>query len=289
MIYSTRHINTNQKMKSHPDNRILILYHSGAGNTKFIAQLLYRKLKTNFSTEIEQISPDYEYQKLNVFTSIVLGFPTCHCEPSLSMRDFFEKLPALKNKTDVTLFTSYGLYNGDTLRIAYDMLKAKNISVKSCHDFRSPASDGVLLFPSSLKFMFRFEKSFLDKLEKMISDIENHKSLPEAKRPRTKWYVPINNLLKIFGKKEYDKMRDNLHILSERCTNCNLCVKECERGCWNEDNDKPEFRVSNCEFCLECVHHCPSRAIVFSKSMEDRPRLNRKFFNELKKTLTLPH
>ncbi len=275
-------------MKSHPDNRILILYHSGAGNTKFIAQLLYRKLKTRFSAEIEQISPDYQYQKLDAFTSIVLGFPTYHCEPSLSMRDFIEKLPVFQNKTDMTLFTSYGLYNGDTIRIAFDMLKEKNVFIKSCHDFRSPASDGVLMYPSFLKFMFRFEKSFLDKLEKMVSDIENHKTLPEAERPGMKWYVPINNLLKIFGKKEYDKMRNKLHIFSERCTNCNLCVNECERSCWKENSDQPVFRASNCEFCLECVHHCPSRAIVFSKSMKERPRLNRKFYNQLKKILTLP-
>ena len=65
----------------------------------------------------------------------------------------------------------------------------------------------------------------------------------------------------------------------------NTCVKGCIRGCWKEGKEIPSFDPENCELCLKCVHNCPERAIVFSKAMVDRPRLNRKFYSGLKEGL----
>jgi len=76
--------------------------------------------------------------------------------------------------------------------------------------------------------------------------------------------------------------RDRLHILGDRCTNCNLCVENCERGSWVEGEERPSFNPMNCEFCLECVHNCPKKAIIFSEKMKDRPRLNKAFYRKLK-------
>ena len=41
--------------------------------------------------------------------------------------------------------------------------------------------------------------------------------------------------------------------------------------------------TDKCEFCLKCVHNCPVKAIIFSEKMKDKLRLDRKFYNKLKK------
>jgi len=94
------------------------------------------------------------------------------------------------------------------------------------------------------------------KLEGAVSNIENSlKSQPSSLQyPAYKWYVPLNKIAAFWGERAYNGYRDNLQILAEKCTNCNLCVQNCERESWMEGAEQPVFDPVNCEFCLECVH-----------------------------------
>ena len=180
-----------------------------------------------------------------------------------------------------------GLYLGNAMRILAKKLYEKNIVPLGYERFRGPGSDGALLFPSFIKFMFSYESSVKKKIEGVISDIEVGLQV-EAKRPKIpvyKWYVPINNIFSHFGEKSYKRYSRNIYVISDRCKNCNTCVKGCIRGCWKEGEEIPSFDPENCERCLKCVHNCPAMAIAFSKAMVDRPRLNRKFYIDLKESL----
>ncbi|MFX1236865.1 MAG: hypothetical protein ACFFAS_20585 [Promethearchaeota archaeon] len=44
----------------------------------------------------------------------------------------------------------------------------------------------------------------------------------------------------------------------------------------------PTFNPNNCEFCLGCVHLCLKKAIIYSKSIKDRSRLDEKFYKRAK-------
>ncbi len=260
-----------------------LLYHSGAGSTKTVSEILVHKLEDLFNIEIKHIDFDYDYSLLTSYDVLILGFPTYHCEPSNSMMDFIQKMPIFKNSIKAFIFTTYGLYSGNALRITAKELKKKNVKVLDYFSFRSPASDGALLFPSSLKILFEYEKSFYKHLNFMADQIKNYKILPAKNPPMYKVYVPLNNIAKYFGEKEYDKMKNNIHIIPDRCTNCNLCVTNCERECWTSEEIMPVFTAYNCEFCLECIHKCPTKAIIFSEKMKDKPRLNKQFFNNQKR------
>jgi len=262
--------------------KILILYHSGAGNTKLIAEKIYDSVRNDFEVEINHIDNKYTTGRLQEFDLLIFGFPTHHAAPSLSMIEFVENLSGFTKPAKAFIFTTYGLYTGNSLRTFARMLRKKNIRILHYAKFRAPATDGVLLFPEKLKFMFRFEKKIKDKLQDFIRKVRHFTNLSQDRLPPYEWYVPLNDLIKTFGIKYYEKLKNQMHILPEACTNCNLCVNVCERQAWTENEPIPVFNSGNCEFCLECVHKCPTGAIVFSDKMKDKKRLNKKFYTALK-------
>lgn len=265
---------------------ILILYHSGAGSTKLTSEIIASQLKGELDVDILHINFNFNYKKLYDYDFLIFGFPTYHCEPSTSMMDFIKQIPKLEKPIKAFFFTSYALYTGNCLRIFYQELNKRNFEILGCFQFRSPASDGVLMFSSRLNFMFRFEKNYSNHIKKVVSEIKNFKHLKKIRKPIYKWYVPLNEIAKYFGEREYDKMRNKMHIVTDLCTNCDLCVINCERNCWTSNELLPNFEPDNCEFCLECIHKCPKKAIIYSEKMKGKPRLNKKFFIDRKKEIT---
>lgn len=144
--------------------KIMVLYNSGVGSNKTIAEIFHEKLNKFFSSDIESISKDYNYNKLFEYDFIVLGFPTYHCEPSESMKDFINKMPKFKEPKNAFIFTTYGLFSGNTERIFIKACMRKNINVCGSNGYKSPATDGVLLLPS-INFMLKYGKSVPKKIK----------------------------------------------------------------------------------------------------------------------------
>ncbi len=266
--------------------KVLILYHSGAGSTKFTSKIVAEKLRGVFDVTIFSIGDITDYNITSKYDLLIFGFPTYHCEPSTSILEFIRNIRTINKNTTAFFFTCYTLYTGNCLRIFYNTLREKNINVLGFSQFRSPASDGVLLFPSSIRFMFNFEKNYIKKVTHFCKKIINYKSISPNKKPCYKWYVPLNELAKIYAKKDYDRMKANMRIINNRCTNCNLCVKVCERKCFTPGTNTPDLDTKNCEFCLACIHKCPKKAIIFSQNMALKPRLNHSFYKKKKMTMT---
>ena len=106
--------------------KILILYHSGAGNTKLIAEKIYDSLRDIYEVEISHINSTYTTGRLQAFDLVIFGFPTHHAAPSLSMIEFVDNLNPFTTPANAFIYTTYGLYTGNSLRIFARMLREKN-------------------------------------------------------------------------------------------------------------------------------------------------------------------
>lgn len=263
--------------------RVLILYHSGAGSTKALAEIYYEKLNS-YLVDISSINLEYNYENLQAYDFFIFAFPTYHCEPSSSMMEFIKDMPVFNEIKRGFTFTTCGLYSGNTLREFIKECSLKNIELCGYSVYRSPATDGALLLPK-IPIMFNYEKNIVDKIR---SDINKIKEIIEAdidniKYPPFKLYSILNYPNKVLGK----AYKHNIRLLKEHCVNCNKCINNCIRHCWERGKDYPKYDINNCEFCFRCIHHCPNEAIILSAKTRKKPKLDEEFYNRLKEKIRL--
>ncbi|MCG8479644.1 MAG: EFR1 family ferrodoxin [Spirochaetales bacterium] len=274
--------------------KIGIIYHSGSGSTRLLCEVLRERLSPDFEVELHSVGT-YDGASLMRFDCIVIAFPTYHCRPSESIMEFVDALPPARIAKRAVVLTTYGLYPGNSVRILAEKLREKQIVTVHHLAVRGPASDGALMLPPWISFMFRYERSVAAKIDDTIGAVG---SIVKAEPVRTeipayKWYVPFTALPQFFGKRTYMKLKERMSIDGERCTNCGVCIRACDRACWThagtgengEYTPVPIFRPERCEFCLRCIHGCPMRAIGFAAGMKNAPRLDTTFYGDMKRRL----
>ncbi|PRR81051.1 EFR1 family ferrodoxin [Clostridium vincentii] len=263
------------------NNKLLILYHSGAGSTKTLSEIYFEKLNSYF-VDINSIDLEYDYTKLENYDFLIFAFPTYHCSPSPSMMEFINNMPVFNEPKKAFAFTTYGLYSGNTLREFINTCSSKNININGYSGYRAPATDGALLLPP-VSFMFSYEKNITTKIMADIKKIDAiiKSDANTVKCPSFKLYTILNYPNKILGKAHKHKLK----LLKENCVNCNKCVNDCIRKCWTKIGVYPQFKVDNCEFCFKCIHHCPNGAIVLSEKTQKKIKLNEKFYSKLKEKI----
>ncbi len=261
--------------------KILILYHSGAGSTKTVAEI-YHKALSHFDVDIHSISVKYEYQQLLQYDFLIFAFPTYHCDPSSSMMEFVRNMPVLDRPISAFAFTTYGLFSGNTMREFIKRISSKNIVVRGYTGYRAPATDGALLLPP-IQWMFRYERKIALKIKKDIRKIQDRINYNEGKSvyPRFKLYAILNFPNKILGK----AYKHNLYVVTERCVDCGKCMDQCSRKCWEKEKGYLRYHKKNCEYCFRCIHHCPKEAIVLSAKTQGKPKCNEGFYADLKKNI----
>lgn len=263
------------------NHKILILYHSGAGSTKTIAEIYHKKLDSYF-VDISSIDFEYDYEILKNYEVLVLAFPTYHCTPSSSMMDFIKNMPPMQKPKKAFAFTTCGLYSGNTLREFTKKCLAKNIYIYGYSVYKAPATDGVLLFPP-LSFMLDYEKNIANKIKSDVNKIEHiiNSNTNKVKIPQFKIYTILNYPNKVLGKAYKHKLK----LLRDRCVGCNKCVNDCIRKGWDRVGKYPQYERNRCEFCFKCVHHCPNEAIALSQKTRTKIKFNEKFYKKLKEEI----
>lgn len=264
---------------------ILILFYSGSGSTKMISGIIKERLSESFKVDMVEVTDDFDYSIIPEYSLLIFAYPTFYTHPPRSLIGFINKMPLFNNSCYSYVITTYGLFTGNSIRSLSKSLLEKNIITVSYKQIKGPGSDVVLLFPEFTKYFRRYEKKAAKKLETIIFEAVQavESGMKKPKIPRYKIYGFFNSINDYLGERYYNNvLKKNIHILPERCNNCQLCIESCVRKSWMPGNPVPEFDPGKCEFCLKCVHNCPTNAIVFSEKMKDRIRLNRGFYNDLK-------
>ena len=247
---------------------ILVLYHSGVGSTKFVAELLSKELSSyNHNVALTSIEKPHNIDQYDL---LCIGFPTYHASPSYSITNYIDKLPRFRAKKPAFIFTTCGLYSANTLRIFTKQCLEKNIIPIYYSSYRSPASDGVLVLPN-LKLLQRFQKGLEKKIKYDVDNIFKASLTNKLNKPKFKFYSILNIPNKLGGK----SFAPNIHLIKSECIKCKKCVIDCPHNCFSYDEGGyPIYSKSKCEHCYRCIHHCPKKALNIFKNKPPKVQLH---------------
>jgi len=256
--------------------KILVIYHSGVGNTKLVSKLIYNQLSKYKQCDIYGIESVPHNLNFDEYDGYVIGFPTFHSRPSDDIINYFNGIRPIRDKKPAFIFTTCGWYSVNTLRIFTKICFAKGIIPVMSRTYRCIATDGVLIAPA-FKFLFDFDKKLSYKIRidsyKYIDIIKNQNLV--AKIPRVKLYSIINYPNAFLGGKYTVK----INLIKSKCIQCGRCVKNCNVLAYSTNSDGyPEFDRPKCVNCYRCIHHCPMSALTIHKRRSPTVLLNEKFY-----------
>lgn len=242
--------------------KILILYFSGVGATKKISEMIKLHIEKSYDVEMYSFE-NADTIDIEQYDVLVIGTPVYHAAPARMVTNYFNKIRKLKRKMPTYIYNTRTLYSCNTNRKLAKQLKEKNIFIIMDREYKSPASDGTLMFPF-IKSFFNFSENIEEKVK---LDCEKFISLLKIEEKQE--YIPyfrfssiLNALNMLFGQ----LITVKIYLHNVKCIKCGKCIRECPyNALYKNDLLYPEFIKKNCENCYRCIHHCPVKALSISK------------------------
>ena len=235
---------------------MLMLYFSGTGNSKYIAELFCKQMDAVCHSIEEKL--DFAALIANGQT-IAFCYPIYASRPPRIMRDFVSRqIEALRGKK-IIIFCTQNIFSGDGARSFVDLLPKNHVEVLYSEHFLMPNNVSNLFFyPMSNE---RGIKKYLMKAErKMQKACHNIKAGIIKKRG-------FNLISRLLGLPQgvcvpwIEKRTKNSVRINENCSGCKLCVLICPVNNLISEKTMP-IAAGNCITCYRCVNQCPQKAIT---------------------------
>jgi ferredoxin len=272
--------------------RISVLYYSGTGGTRVVAELLAEILSVEYDARATAVYDPRASELAAASDFLVLCYPTYYLRPAPSMREFIGRLGPFDPPRASYVVTTVELYSENSIRACALMLRERGIAVAGSKVVRAPGSDVTCVLPGRLlPWLYRFEKGFPRKLRAIADEVDALAGEaagpaaaldPRGLVPAPKWYTPFAQLLQVLVLNRFEGWRNRFRILPDRCTLCGACVAACDRGALIVAEGALRHIPERCELCTRCIHHCPGKAIVLIEALKDNPRLDGRLYASLK-------
>jgi len=231
---------------------MVMLYFSGTGNSKYIAELFAGNMNCACHSIEEQIKFAHED---------IIGFcyPIYGSRVPRVMREFVaNNLELLKNKK-LIIFCTQMLFSGDGSRVFTDMFPRGYIDVIYAEHFLMPNNVCNLFFLplASEKQAAKYIRNAERKMQTVCKNI----SAGIVKRCGFNVGSRILGLFQgVFMPMLEKKTLDSIMINAD-CNQCLLCVSICPMDNLKCENGKIAHK-RNCTMCYRCVNMCPQKAIT---------------------------
>ena len=235
---------------------MIMLYFSGTGNSKYIAELFCKYMNTKCYSIEENI--DFT-QLLTLNEKIGFCYPIYGSRVPRIMREFAVKYMDFLENKKIIIFCTQHLFSGDGARAFIDVFPKKYFEVIYAEHFFMPnnvCNLSILPLENELKIKNYIEKSEL-KMKIVCENITNNVN----KRRGFNIFSRILGLFQgIFLPAIEKKALNSVKITSE-CNYCLLCIKNCPMNNLYYENGKINQK-SNCTICYRCINICPEKAII---------------------------
>lgn len=254
----------------------LLLYFSGTGNTKFIAEKIQDDfMKQNYTLHKKSIE-DTKVIYIDNYDFLILGYPIyCMYPPIFFINYVKNNIPPCKEEKQVILFANMAANTKSDFKELEKILNEKNYKVVLTKTFQMPNNyvlDG--------KYKLTKEHLIEGILNNTINDVHSLvKDFINKNYKKENMMWPMGKFFKILSISSTKYMNNTVKNFSvnETCTKCMKCKNNCPRKNISFIDNKIVFN-NNCILCTRCINGCPVNAILYKGIKRDQYKIiiNRK-------------
>lgn len=242
----------------------MIFYFSGTGNSKQIAKDLAHTIGS------EDIANLAAYPTEQPITAKRIGFvfPTYFWGIPNIIEAFISQLTIVGTPYIYAVATCGEVPGASLLQVSH-LLQAKGLKLDAGFYIVMPENYILAFNVPSTKTqdkLFNKAKQRIDAIAQYVKANKAH-SLPVGR-------FIVDGLLgytvNASARKAFPT-KDKGFIVNDKCIGCGKCEKVCPVHNITLSNNKPSWQ-HHCEFCLACIHHCPTKAIDWKNKTQKRGR-----------------
>ena len=243
----------------------MILYFSGTGNSRYVAE----KLGTLTEDEVVNISRYIKSGERALFTrdSVYVFVAPCYVSaPARDMMDFIREASfpiGAKAYFVITCAVSMGAAPA----LFWDLSAKKGLTYMGAVQVVMPQNYIIYFKTKEKAENIPIIQKAGGRVARIAETIQNNRRI----RFRKPFFgeVPVTKLVCKLYYRFF--MRTKKFTVSDACISCKKCVKVCPRGNIKMKNGRPVWG-RNCTHCVGCINLCPKQAIEYGNRTKKKPK-----------------
>jgi len=237
---------------------MLMLYFSGTGNSKYIAELFSRTMGASCHSIEEDINFD---MLISADETICFCYPIYASRVPRIMREFVVKHTEQLKGKKLIIFCTQMIFSGDGARVLTDLFPRDHMQVVYAEHFYMPNNvTNVVILPDWLisdGMMTKLTTKAQRKMQAVCSDIQSGK----VKKRGFCFGSRMLGLMQAWALLPMERRANKSVKISEACNTCGLCTSNCPMKNFTIESDTITH-THNCTVCYRCVNECPKKAIT---------------------------
>ena len=243
----------------------MILYFSGTGNSKYVAQRMAEALNQSLLSMNDRIR-SHDTSPVETDERLVIVTPTYAWRIPRLVRDWLLETE-FPGAAQVWFIMTCGSEIGDADRYNRRLCQAKGLTCMGTAQLVMPENYIAMFNAPQVEEARQIVARAEPDIDNAIAAVRENRAFPPSRRKLYDRFMsgPVNPIFYACF------VKSSVFTVSEACTGCGQCVWRCPTNNITLQTGKPVWG-QNCTHCMACICYCPAEAIEYGKKSLGKPR-----------------